>query len=131
MIVIDTHVLIWWVSSPDKLSKKAKLKIEEEGKKGTIFISSISIWEIYMLIKKGRLQLTMDTDHWLKNIESISYVQFVPVDNKIAAKSVTLPDELHSDPADRMIVATAREKGLQLVTSDERIQNYPHVKTIW
>src|SRR5579864_4481874 len=118
MIVIDTHVLIWWISQPEKLSEKARKIIETEKKSGTILVSSISVWEIYLLIAKDRLKLTMDTDSWLENIENLPYIQFVPVDNRIAARSVTLPGEFHSDPADRIIVATAREKGIPLVTND-------------
>jgi PIN domain nuclease of toxin-antitoxin system len=56
---------------------------------------------------------------------------FVPVDNEIAVRSVELPGEIHKDPADRMIVATARKLAAPLVTADEKIQNYPHVRTIW
>ncbi len=131
MIVLDTHVLIWWVSNPEKLSSQAREAIEKEIKHGSILVSSISAWELYMLIKKGRLKLTMETDSWLEKIESLPFVQFIPVDNQIALKSVNLPGDFHADPADRMIVATAREKGIDLITSDEKIQNYPHVQSVW
>jgi PIN domain nuclease of toxin-antitoxin system len=131
MIVLDTHVLLWWISDPGKLSAKAKKAIEAEKDSGTLLVSAITVWEIYLLIAKGRLTLTIDTDSWLENIESLPFVQFVPIDNAIAAKSVTLPGDFHSDPADRMIVATAREKGVPLITNDEKIKQYTHVKTIW
>lgn len=131
MILIDTHVLVWWISEPEKLSEKANKALEQEKKSGIILVSSITVWEIYLLIKKGRLQLTMDTDSWLENIENLPFIQFIPVDNVIAAKSVTLPGEFHSDPADRIIVATARERGISLITSDERIKKYTFLKTMW
>lgn len=132
MITLDTHALIWWISNPEKLSKKASRRIDKEVKeKGKILVSSISIWEIYMLVKKGRLKLTMDTDSWLEKIEQINLLQFVPVDNKIAAKSVNLPDFSNPDPADRMIIATALQNGSPLITSDKKILNYPLVRTIW
>ncbi len=131
MIVLDTHVLIWWISDPEKLSSRALEVIEKESNNGLILVSSVSVWELYLLIKKDRLKLTMDTDSWLEKIESLPFVQFIPIDNQIAAKSVNLPGDFHADPADRMIVATAREKGTSLVTSDERIQKYPHVQCIW
>ncbi|SRR5260221_1084199 len=131
MIVIDTHVLIWWVSDPDKLSEKARKTIEAEKKSGSILVSSISVWEIYLLIAKDRLKLTMDTDSWLENIENLPFIQFVSVDNRIAARSVLLPGEFHNDSADRIIVATAREKGIPLITNDERIKQYAHVQTVW
>lgn len=132
MIVLDTHALIWWVSGEAKLSKAAVKAIEKEKKNsGTIFVSSISVWEIYLLVKRGRLILTMDLSAWVAKIETLPYVQFVSVDNNIAAKSVLLPGNFHDDPADRMIVATAREKGAALVTADGRIRKYSHVQTIW
>jgi PIN domain nuclease of toxin-antitoxin system len=131
MIVLDTHVLIWWVSDPEKLSKKARQAIDNEKTNGTIVISSISVWEIYLLVAKERIRLTMETDKWIEKITSLPYIQFIPVDNSIAAKSVLLPREFHNDPADRMIVATAREKGVVLITADERIKNYSYVQTLW
>lgn len=84
-----------------------------------------------MLVQKGKLQLIMDIDSWLETIASLPYFQFIPVDNKIAAKSVSLPGEFHADPTDRIIVATAREKGIALVTADERIRKYSQVKSVW
>src|SRR5438045_2926715 len=102
MIVIDTHVLIWYVSDPEKLSEKALQTIEIERKKSTILISSISVWELYLLVKKGRILLTMDTNSWLEQVESLPFIEFIPVDNRIAAKSVVLPGEFHADPADRI-----------------------------
>ena len=66
MIMPDTHVLVWWASDPDKLSKPALKAVDKEKKDGTIIVSSISIWEIYMLVAKNRLKLTLDTDTRLK-----------------------------------------------------------------
>lgn len=131
MIVLDTHVLIWWVSDAKKLSKKAQKTIEAQKSENAILVSSMSVWEIYSLVKNGRLQLTMDTDSWLEKIEHLPFIQFVPIDNKIAAKSVLLPGELHNDLADRIIIATAREKGATLVTADERLRKYAPVQSLW
>lgn len=132
MITLDTHSLIWWVSSPEKLSDKAIKTIDRELKrKGEILVSSISVWEIYILVKKRRLELVMDVDVWFEKIESLNFVQFVPVDNKIAAKSVMLPEPLHNDPADRIIIATSLLYGAPLITSDTKILNYPHARSIW
>lgn len=132
MIILDTHVLVWWVSNPEKLSDKAQKLIEREAKKGNeILVSSISVWEICMLIKKNRLKLTMDTDTWIGKIEQITFLQFIPVDNKIAEQSVNLHGTFHNDPADRMIIATALNYGAVLITSDRKILNYPYVQSIW
>ena len=131
MIVLDTHVLIWFVSSPELLSKKAKILIEKEMEKGEILVSSISIWEIYMLVKKGRLKLSLGVEEWVRKIEELPFLNFVPVNNRIAAKSVLLPPPLHPDPADRMIIATASIYKAKLITSDKRILSYPYVAAIW
>lgn len=131
MIVLDTHVLVWFVSSPKKLSRTAQKRINEEIKKNEILVSSISVWEIYMLIKKERIKLAMYPDTWLEKVESLPFIQFVPVDNRIASQSVDLPEPLHNDPADRIIIATALVHGAILVTSDKRILRYPHVQSLW
>lgn len=129
MILFDTHVLVWWASDPRKLSIKAKRTIAKE--KGRFFVSSISIWEICLLVKKGRLKLTMDIDRWLEKVESLPQLAFISVDNRIASKSVSLPEPLHEDPADRMIIATALHVGASVITSDERIRRYSHVRSVW
>lgn len=98
---------------------------------GDILISSISAWEIAMLVEKGRIALSMDVLSWLAVVEQIEAVRFVPLDSEISVKSTALPGEFHKDPADRMIVATARKFAASLVTADEKIRAYPHVKSIW
>ncbi|RQH04353.1 type II toxin-antitoxin system VapC family toxin [Paraburkholderia dinghuensis] len=131
MIVLDTHALVWWVTGDPSLSKKAKAATDRETAGGVILVSSISSWEIAMLVERERLVLSMDVDSWLAAVSAIEAVRFVPVDSEIAVKSVELPGEFHKDPADRMIVATARKFSVPLVTKDEKIQSYAHVKTIW
>lgn len=131
MVVIDTHTLIWWVSGDPSLSKKAHKAIKDTLRSNEeVLISSISAWEISMLIQKNRLVLSMDLDSWLDEVSQIDGTRFISVDNDISVKSTTLPGEFHKDPADRMIVATARKFSAPLVTADEKILNYPHVKTI-
>lgn len=131
MIVLDTQALVWWTTKPELLSDRASKRIETEIKKGKLLISSISILEIYLLVKKKKIGFTVDTDTWLETVERSSDFEFIPVDNRIAVRSVTLPDPFHKDPADRIIVATARELGATLVTSDSKIRKYSHVLTFW
>ena len=133
MIVLDTHALIWWVNDDQQLTDKARKAIEKEisSEDGQVFISTITAWEIAMLVQKGRLTLTMDVKDWIDIVAAIEGVRFVPVDNEVAMQSVRLPGEFHPDPADRMIVALARRLSVALVTSDAKIQAYKHVKTIW
>ncbi len=132
MIVLDTHTLVWWASGiRAQVSVAAMEAIEAEMAGGDILVSSISAWELAMLVDRGRIDLSMDIERWLSVVGQIEAVRFVPMDNEIALKSVALPGEFHKDPADRIIVATARKFAAPLVTADERIRAYPHVKTIW
>ncbi len=131
MTVLDTNALIRWIINPKKLSKKAREAVEHAKIRGMIFISSVSIWEIYVLVKKGKLKLNTLPDKWLEKIESLPFVNFIPLDNKIVVTSVELPNFDHKDPADRFIIATALNLGAKLITSDRKILNYPHVQSIW
>ena len=133
MIVLDTHVLIWWVNGDNHLSESARLAIERELKRedGQILVSSITAWEIALLVEKSRLALTMDVDEWLRTVARIEGVRFVPVDNEVAVHSVRLPSEFHPDPADRIITALARHHAVSLVTGDAKMRGYEFVKTIW
>ncbi|KQR76462.1 twitching motility protein PilT [Burkholderia sp. Leaf177] len=131
MIVLDTHTLIWWVSNDPSLSKKAKLAIERERAGGEIVVSTITAWEIAMLVERETLAFSMDVEHWLAQVQQIPGVRFEPIDVEISTRSVKLPGEFHKDPADRLIVATARKFGAPLVTKDLKIRAYAHVKTIW
>jgi len=131
MIVLDTHAWIWWVSSPTFLSETAKDIIDGAVTERNIIISAISTWEVAVLVSRGRLKLTMSATDWVAASEALPFLNFVPVSNSIALKSVELPGTLHHDPADRIIIATAVSMGAVLVTKDEKIRNYPHVKTAW
>jgi PIN domain nuclease of toxin-antitoxin system len=134
VIVLDTHTLVWWASGDStQLSQAAQQAItaEMQAEFGQIMVSSISAWELAMLVARERVVLAMDVEAWLATVGQIEQVQFVPVDNTIAIKSTLLPGEFHKDPADRIIVATARQLSAPLVTADEKIRAYPHVRTVW
>ena len=131
MITLDTHAWIWFVSNPDLLSKKAKKAIDAAVKAKGLLISSISVWEVALLAAKNRLKLTLDVTDWVAKSEILPFFQFIPISNAIAIKSINLPQPLHSDPADRIIIASALSAGTPLVTKDKKILDYPHVKTIW
>lgn len=131
MIVIDTHVLLWWVGGDEKLPRRMFSVIEEALGNGGVIISSISAWEIAMLVRKGKLALAADVTTWLETVGQTEGLRFVPVDNAVAVSSLELPGAFHDDPADRIIVALARRLAVPLVTADEKIRRYPHVATIW
>lgn len=132
MVIIDTHILLWWVSAFGLLSPAAEKAIETTLTDGDeVIVSSISAWEIAMLIDKGRLVLAMDVESWLDEVTQIEGVRFIPVDNEIGVKSTLLPGDFHKDPADRMIVATSTKLACPLVTADEKIIQYEHVETIF
>ena len=131
MIVLDTHALVWWAAGDSQLSRAARKAIEAEVQDGEILISAISAWEVAMLAKAGRLALTMDAAAWLDTVAQVPAIRFVPMDVRISVQSVDLPGEFHKDPADRIIVATARHHSVPLVSADLKIRDYSHVQTIW
>lgn len=131
MIVLDTHTLIWWVNDPATLSTPARQAIDAAVPSKAVHVSCISSWEIALLVERGRLRLSLDVRDWLCRCETLPFLTFVPVDNAIAIESVRLPDFPHADPADRIIAATALSLGATLVTRDDKLRNYPRVKTIW
>ena len=132
MIVLDTHALLWWLSSPDKVPRKARRLLDASiAEKKSISVSSISVWEIAMLVERDRLELTMPVDVWIAHLEAIPWLSFVPVDNRIAARSVQLEGFPHRDPADRIIVATTLGLNATLVTADDRLRTYSPVRSVW
>jgi PIN domain nuclease of toxin-antitoxin system len=130
VIVLDTHALVWWASG-GPLSERARDAIALHARTRSLYASSISVWEIATLVARGRLELTLDVVDWIARIEAIASLRFVNVDNRIALASTRLPGDLPRDPADRIIVATARSLEAPLVTRDARLAAYPHVETIW
>ena len=131
MIVLDTHTWVWWVSGSTAIPREAAKLLEQGMAEQTIRVSSISVWEIAQLVSRGRLELTMDVADWVAKSESLPFLQFVPVDNRIALRSTCLPEPFHADPADRIIVATTLTLGGTLVTKDGKLRRYKHVATSW
>lgn len=132
MIALDTHALVWWVAQPNRIPAKARRMIQDAIKGSeSIAVSSISVWEIAMLVERGRLVLTMNPDSWIAGVQSVPYLAFHPVDNTIALRSVRLEAFPHRDPADRMITATALGLGATLVTGDARLRGYRPLSTVW
>ncbi|HSH27763.1 MAG TPA: type II toxin-antitoxin system VapC family toxin [Wenzhouxiangella sp.] len=133
MIVLDTHALLWWVNGDTQLSQSALDTItqELESENGNILMSAITAWEIALLVEKERLSLSMSVDDWLETVSDIDGVSFVPLDVATAVESTRLPGAFHKDPADRIIVSLARHLNATLITADEKISAYRHVRTLW
>lgn len=132
MIVPNTLAMLWWANGERaQLSAAAASTIDAEMDGDQILVSSMSSWELAMLVERGRVAPSMDIASWLDTLSRIDAVRMVPVDSEIAVKSVQLPGDFHKDPADRIIVATARKFAAPLVSADEKIRSYPHVRAIW
>ena len=131
MIVLDTHAWVWWVSGAQALPAKVNKQLEAHRSQGTIRLSSISVWEVAQLVARGRLELTMSVADWVARSEALPFLEFVPVDNRIALGSTQLPGSFHTDPADRIIVATTMTLGATLITKDDKLRRYAHVETLW
>lgn len=131
MIVLDTHALLWWANDDARLSRAAKRTIRSEQSGGVVAVSVISAWEIGLLVEKGKLALSMEVDAWLSAAMTLPGIRMIPLTLRVAVQSTRLPGAFHPDPADRMIVALAREHDAMLVSADQRIRAYPHVRTIW
>ena len=130
MILMDTHVWWWCLAEPENLSKKAKALIQR-AKADERFISSISIWEFTMMAAKKKIELKISSSQWLTRAIDETGIGVNELSPDIAADSCHLPGNFHKDPADRIIVATARVHNLTLLTKDQRILDYPHVRSIW
>jgi PIN domain nuclease of toxin-antitoxin system len=121
-ILLDTHVLIWWRLDLIRLGKDRIRRLQHmESRQQPVTISAITLWEIAMLAARGRMTIAEPPEVWLEEIEHHPLIEVVPLTARIAAESVRLGPGFHSDPADQIIVATARIHGLPLMTADERI----------
>lgn len=126
MIVLDTNPLLYWTLDPDRLSAKARTAIEEAER---IIVSAISIWEIGLKVKRGRLVIPLAIRDYADHLQHLEKLEILPVDVKTWLEDLDLPWE-QRDPVDRTIVALAEHYGCPLVTSDRVMAAYyPH--TIW
>ena len=129
MIVLDTHVWIWWVDESKKLSQKSKVTIEQNIEHG-LGVSIISCWEVAKLVELARLELTLPVREWITAALAYPGVRLLALTPDIAVDSTQLPGEFHRDPADQLIVATARFYDSLLLTHDSKLLDYAHVKTV-
>lgn len=119
-LLLDTHVLVEWIAG--KLSKPHRRAIDGATEEAPLYVSDISSWEIATLHELGRIELDLPLRDWLEKATAPPLVQRVSISPAVAAEVAGLPDHFHRDPADRIIVATARVLGATLLTRDRRIR---------
>ena len=129
MIVLDTHALLWWALDPDQLSETAVRTVAEMEREGG-FASSISVWELGVKVQRGKLELGLGIDEFVRRVEQSSAIEFVPVDTTTWLSSLRLQWD-HRDPADRVIVATALLKGVPILTKDTTLHAFGGVACVW
>ncbi|EQA38931.1 PIN domain protein [Leptospira inadai serovar Lyme str. 10] len=134
MIVLDTHAWIWLLEGDNRINKKHILtKIYKNIPTRSIYVSEISAWEVAMLVSKKRIKISGSLVDWIKEGQNAPGIYSINLTPEIISESVSLPDSFHGDPADRLIVATARILKAELVTMDKAILNYArkgNVKTL-
>lgn len=120
-LLLDTHALVWDLEGNPKIGKRARADIEAAMMSNAVLVSAITPWEIALLVSKGRVQLGCDVMDWVRTALQKPGVHLVPLEPEIAVAGTRLPFEMHPDPADRILVATARHLGATLVTADKAL----------
>ena len=128
MYLLDTNVWLWMVERPVTIPEKI-LPIVNNPLNYPFALSAISVWEVAKKVSLGKLGLSVPISDWMKKATNKTYIQILPLSVEVAVESTQLPGEFHKDPADQIIVATARQYNLIILTADRLILNYPHVKT--
>ncbi len=129
MILLDTHIWVWWVDDNPQLTSAQRKHMEAHQGSG-LGVSVISCWEVAKLVELNRLVLRCPVAEWIEQALAYPGVRLLYLTPRIAVESTQLPGTFHRDPADQIIVATARIRGCPLLTADARILRYPHVKTL-
>ncbi len=131
ILLLDTHVWVWMHLAPEQLSPKVRKLFASNESPPQLLLSTISLVELATLTEKGRVRLFPDFDQWTQSALAAVRVRLVPVGEDIARETGRLSGLAHFDPADRILVATARIENVPLVTADPRLRSYRGVKTIW
>jgi PIN domain nuclease of toxin-antitoxin system len=129
MIVLDTHIWVWWVHDAPELPTDYRRLLERHESQG-LGVRAISCWEIAKLVERGRLVLPCPVAEWLDQALAYPGILLLPLTPQIAVEATQLPQPFQRDPADQIIVATARIYHCPLVTVDTKIREYPHVQLL-
>lgn len=128
--LLDTHIWVWWLTGDSGLSDRERAALDAAATEGALFLAAVSLWEAQMLHAKGRLDLPLAFPDWLRRAAAAPMVTVLPLDIPVVAALDNLPASFHGDPADRLIVATARTHQLPLATHDTRIRRSRTVR-VW
>ena len=126
LIVLDTHAVVWWTLEPARLGRSAAREIAQADRIG---VPAIALWETAVLVRKGKLKLDISVDEWAEQLLAIPRVECLPINDRIALKADSL--EMHPDPADRFVVATAMEHRARLLTKDAALRKLRVVDSVW
>ena len=129
--LLDTHVWIWWNMRPAKLSSKVRSLISSPKQYEELLLSAISPWEFSKLLEKKRIGISCSPEEWISEALNMPKFRLVPLTPGIAYHSTSLPQPFSGDPADQIIVATAREENAELLTKDKIIRKYKYVRSLW
>jgi PIN domain nuclease of toxin-antitoxin system len=124
---VDTHIWVWWMSQPDRLAAHQR-QLLERGANQALGVSVISCWEVAKLVEYGRLKLDRPVGLWIERALAEPGVFLLHLDPQIVVESTRLPQPFHRDPADQLLVATARVFDCPFLTEDSKIISYPHVR---
>ena len=124
-LLLDTHIWLWFAEgNTARLPPASVRRLDDARRNDGLLISAISVWEIGILHARGRVQLSAPLRGWVQDALTPPGISLLPLDAETAAESTLLPGEPHGDPADRMLIAAARTKGVVLVTRDQNIIDY-------
>ena len=123
-VLLDTHVWVWLMEGRAGVNPEAVQLMERAGEESFLRVSVISAWEVGMLEARGRIRFDIPCEEWVENAFGLPGLSLMPLTPSICVRCSRLPGVFHGDPADRLIVATARELGAVLLTRDELILQY-------
>lgn len=129
MILLDTHIWIWWIHGSTSLSPNLRRLLEQNEDSG-LGISIISCWEVAKLYQNKRLELPLELSSWIDIGLNYPGIKLIPITPEIAVESTQLPGSFHKDPADQLLVATSRVLNIPILTADSKIINYEHVRKV-
>jgi PIN domain nuclease of toxin-antitoxin system len=130
VILVDTHIIAWLAFAPEELSVRARAAIDRARANGEeLAISDITLLELTIMVRKGRIHLDISLESFLREIETRFVV--LPISSRVCVQILQLPAAYPNDPADRIIGALAQTEGIELITADRKIRHSKAVRTIW